>query len=415
MANAKVENLAIIDNIRQQFPMFSTADGIEPVAYLDSAATAQKPQVVIDCLRRFYAEQNANIHRGVYRLSQEATEAFEQARGTIAAALGIADSRSVVFTRGATESINLVAHGLAGKVLKRGDHILLTEMEHHANIVPWQLLRDRMGIGIEVVRVTPSGELDMDDFEDKLRKRPALLSFVHVSNSLGTVNPAAAMIQAARALEIPVLLDASQTVPHGLPNVAELDPDFMVFSGHKVFGPTGIGVLYGRYELLQQFAPYQGGGDMIESVSFNKTVYKDPPARFEAGTPHIAGAIGLGVSIDWLRQLPQAELHAHEQALLAYATEQLSAVPGLRIIGTAAEKVAVVSFVMECAHSHDVASVLDAAGVAVRAGHHCTQPLMHSFGISGTVRASMAFYNTFNDVDRLVAGLQKVRRLFGAD
>jgi cysteine desulfurase/selenocysteine lyase len=399
--------------LRAHFPILQQEVNGKPLVYLDNAATSQKPQCVIDRLNRYYLEENANIHRGVHALSQRSTDAYEKARARVAAFIGAGEPGGVIFTRGATESINLVASCLGQSQLERGDTVLITEMEHHANIVPWQLLRERIGINLAVAKVSDSGKLDVDDFHQKLDQlKPKLVSLVHVSNSLGVINPAKELIAAAHGAGVPVLLDACQSIPHFPVDVKDLDCDWLVFSGHKLFGPTGIGVLYGKKEILQSMPPYQGGGDMIESVTFEKTVFKDPPERFEAGTPHIAGAIGLAAAIEFLESQDRARLVAHENKLLEAATEGLRTVPGLRIIGESEHKASVLSFIMESAHPHDIASFLDADGIAIRSGHHCTQPLMIRLGLSGTARASFAYYNTLEEVDKLVGELVKIHRFF---
>lgn len=400
-------------SVRADFPLLSRMVSEHPLVYLDNAATTQKPRAVIDALSRYYTEENANIHRGAHALSHRATEAYEAARRTVAEFLGVADAREIIFVRGATEGINLVARSFLRPRVKAGDCVLLTMMEHHANIVPWQLLRDEMGLELVICPVNEAGEVDFQAWQRLLAgKRPALASFVHLSNSLGTVNPAAEMIAAARAEGVPVLLDAAQSVPHLPIDVAELEPDFLVLSGHKVFGPTGIGVLYGKYAHLSGMRPYQGGGDMIQKVSFEKTTFKAPPERFEAGTPHIAGVIGLAAALRYLMDIDRAGAAAHEDALRAAAEEGLSSIPSLRLIGTAAHKASVVSFVLENAHPHDIGSFLDQDGIAIRAGHHCTQPLMRHYGLPGTARASFSFYNTMDEVARLVEAVAKIERFF---
>lgn len=402
-----------LSGLRDQFPILLQEVNGRPLVYLDNAATSQKPRCVVDRIARYYLGENANIHRGVYALSQRATDAYEDARGRVSQFIGARSAKEIIFTRGATEAINLVASCLAHSRLKAGDTVLVTGMEHHANIVPWQLLRDRFGIQLATVNVLDSGQLDVEDFHRKLRQvKPKLLSLVHVSNALGIINPVRDLIAAAHGAGIPVLLDACQSVPHFPVDVQELDCDWLVFSGHKLFGPTGIGALYGKAELLEAMPPYQGGGDMIESVSFEKTRFREPPERFEAGTPNIAGAIGLAAAIEFLESQDRAELLAHEQALLKAATDGLLTVPGLRIIGESPHKASVVSFVMESAHPHDIASFLDAEGIAIRSGHHCTQPLMTRLGLPGTARASFTFYNSLEEVEQLVEGLMKIRHFF---
>lgn len=402
-----------VHRFRAEFPVLSTGTPSgKPLTFLDSGASAQKPVAVIDRIGRYYSAEHANIHRGVYRLSEQATEAYEHARERVAAFIHAPEAREVIFTRGATDAINLVAASWGGANIKVGDEILLTEMEHHANIVPWQLLAERVGAVIKVVPIVrETGELDLAAFRALLSPRTKLFSCVHVSNALGTVNPVKTLVAEAKAVGATVLLDGAQAVAHFRPNVAELGSDFYVFSGHKVFGPTGIGVLWGRADLLNSMPPYQGGGDMIKKVDFGGTTYREIPERFEAGTPHIAGAIGLGVATDYFSALPESA-HAYEQALLDYATERLSTIAGLRFYGVAREKVAVVSFLIDGIHPHDIGTMLDADGICVRTGHHCAMPLMKVLGIPGTVRASFAFYNTKDDVDRLVASLERIRKMF---
>ena len=413
MATPKAFTGEELEAIRHDFPILGESVNGKPLVYLDNAATSQKPHVVIERLSRYYQSENANIHRGVHALSQKATNAYENARARAATFIGASQPGEVVFTRGATEGINLIAGGLAWSRLKPGDTVLLTGMEHHANIVPWQLLRDRHGIRLAFAEVTDSGEIDAKDFERKLTElKPALASFVHVSNALGVINPAKELIAAAHREGVPVLLDACQSAPHFPINVQELDCDYLVFGGHKVFGPTGIGVLYGKREALEALPPYQGGGDMIESVTLEKTVFKAPPERFEAGTPHIAGVIGLAAAIDYLEGFDRERLSAHEDVLRKAARAGMESIPGLRIIGDAPEMASVVSFVMDTAHPHDIASFLDAEGIAIRSGHHCTQPLMTRLGLPGTARASFAFYNSLEEVERLLEGLEKIRKFF---
>lgn len=413
MGMPKPLSAAELGAIRSEFPILEKEVNGKPLAYLDNGATTQKPKVVIDRLVSFYEEENANIHRGVHALSQRATEAYEEARATVARAIGSARPSEVIFTRGATEAVNLLASTLGNSLLKPGDTVLITAMEHHANIVPWQLLRDRMGIKLAIADVDDSGQLSMEDYRRKLTDlSPALVSVVHVSNSLGLINPIREMICDAKREGIPVIMDASQTVPHFPVNVRELDCDWMVFSGHKVFGPSGIGVLYGKAERLEAMPPYQGGGDMIESVSFEKSVFKGAPERFEAGTPNIAGAIGLAAAFDFLGGLDRQRLVSHETALLEAATAGLNAIPGLRLIGEGPEKASVLSFVLDAAHPHDIASFLDADGIAIRSGHHCTQPLMNRLGLTGTARASFTIYNSMAEVDALVRGVEKIQAFF---
>ena len=405
---------AIFDvrRIRQDFPILSETVHGKPLVYLDNAATAQKPQAVIDRIVRSLAEENANIHRGVHMLSERATKSFEDARTKVHRFINSADVREIVFVRGTTEAINLVAATFGRARIKTGDEILLSALEHHSNIVPWQLLAESVGARIRVIPMNDAGELRMDEFESLLTSRTKLVSVVHVSNSLGTINPVDAIIAAAHARGIPVLLDGAQAVPHLKVDVQALDCDFYAFSGHKMFGPTGIGVLYGKRALLEAMPPYQGGGDMITSVTFEKSEYNVVPYKFEAGTPNITGAVGLGSAIDYLSRLEWSAVEAHEHDLLVYATERLSAIPGVRLIGTAARKASVLSFVMDGVHPHDIGTILDQEGVAIRTGHHCTQPVMQRMGVPATARASLAFYNTREEIDTLVAALGKVRDIF---
>lgn len=399
--------------VRADFPILQSEIRGKPLSYLDNGATSQKPQAVIDAISRYYAQENSNIHRGVHYLSEQATDAYERTRANVATFIGAPDPDEIVFTKGATESINLVAHGFVETVLKPGDEILISHMEHHANIVPWQIAAEKTGAVLKVIPVTDAGEIDLEAFEQLISEKTKLLSIVHVSNSLGTINPVEAMIAKAKSMNVPVLLDACQSVPHMPVSVAELDCDFFVFSAHKVCGPTGIGVLCAKKAWLEQFPPYQSGGDMIERVDFEGTTYKPAPAKFEAGTPHIEGVIGLSAAIDYMNGLDRAGALAHEHALLVKATEALSEVKGLRIIGTAPDKASILSFVIDDIHPHDIGTFLDADGVAVRAGHHCTQPLLKRYGLPATARASFAFYNDFDDVDRLVNAVKKLQRFFG--
>jgi cysteine desulfurase/selenocysteine lyase len=398
---------------RADFPILATQVRGKPLSYLDNAATGQKPQVVIDAIARYYAAENSNIHRGVHYLSEQATDAYEAARATVAKFIGIADQDEVIFTRGATESINLIAHGFVESVLKEGDEILISHMEHHANIVPWQIAVEKTGAVLRVVPVDERGVLDMEAFDKMLSSKTKLVAITHISNALGTINPVEAIIEKAHALNVPVLIDGAQSTPHMVVDVAALGCDFFVFSGHKVFGPTGIGVLWGKREWLERLPPYQSGGDMIEKVDFDGTTYKGIPGKFEAGTPHIEGVIGLATAMDYLGTLDRAGALRHEQALLEAATDGLNAIDGMRIIGTAPDKASVVSFLINEIHPHDIGTFLDADGVAIRAGHHCTQPLLKRFGVPATARASFAFYNDFDDVERLVNAVKKLQRFFG--
>jgi len=400
-----------VKRVREDFPILGTTVHGKPLVYLDNAATSQKPRAVLDAIRRFYEEECANTHRGVHTLSMRATEDYEGARARVARFIGAAEAREVIFVRGATEAINLVANAFGRGRVKAGDEVLITTMEHHSNIVPWQMLCESTGARLRVAPINDAGELDLDAFETCLNDRTRLVSIVHVSNSLGTINPVREVIALAHARGVPVLLDGAQAVQHLPVDVRALDCDFYVFSGHKIYGPTGIGVLYGKAALLEAMPPWQGGGDMIAWVTFEKTTYNVLPHKFEAGTPHIAGGIGLGAAIDYLGALGLESVSAHENDLLRYATEAVADVPGLRIIGTAREKASVLSFVLGDIHPHDIGTVLDQEGIAIRTGHHCTQPLMQRFGVPATARASFAFYNTREEVDALVAGLRKAREV----
>lgn len=399
--------------VRADFPILSTEVRGKPLTYLDNAATSQKPASVIDVIDHYYRVENSNIHRGVHYLSERATDAYEAARVKIGEFIGAPDSDEIIFVRGATEGINLVAHGFVETQLSEGDEILITHMEHHANIVPWQIAAEKTGAALKVVPVLDNGELDMEAFSDLLGEKTKLVSVVHVSNALGTINPVETIIEQAHAIGVPVLLDGCQSVPHMPVDMAALDCDFFVFSGHKICGPTGIGVLWGKREWLEKLPPYESGGDMIERVDFAGTTFKPIPGKFEAGTPHIEGVIGLSAAVDYLNGLDRVAALDHENELLAMATERLSAIDGLRIIGTAPRKASILSFVIDAIHPHDIGTFLDADGVAVRAGHHCTQPLLKRFGVPATARASFAFYNNFQDVDRLVEGVAKMQRFFG--
>jgi len=399
--------------IRSDFPILGSMVNERPLVYLDNAATSQKPQCVIDAVNRFYREQNGNIHRGVHYLSQVATDAYDRAREKVARFIGAASPRDVVFVRGATEGINIVAHGLARCWLKAGDEILLTRMEHHANIVPWQQAAERTGARIVVAEVTPAGEIDMEDYARKLGPRTKVVSFVHASNALGTINPAAEMIRLAHDKGAVVLLDGCQSAPHFRVDVSALDCDFFVFSGHKVCGPTGIGVLYGKRAWLERLPVYQTGGDMIGRVSFEEgTTFREAPEKFEAGTPDIAGAIGLGAAVDYMESVGFDAIEQAEGELRDHVAPLLREVPGLKLYGDVESKVPVMSFTLNGVHPHDIGTILDTDGIAVRAGHHCAQPLMKNYGIPGTARASFAFYNTPEEADALVASLHKIAKMF---
>jgi len=399
--------------LRSDFPILGSSVNGRPLVYLDNAATSQKPRQVLEAVDRYYREQNGNIHRGVHYLSQVATDAYDRAREKVAHFIGAPSSRDIVFVRGATEGINLVAHGLARCWLKEGDEILLTRMEHHANIVPWQQAAEQTGARIVVADVTPSGEVDLGDFAQKIGPRTKVVSFVHASNALGTINPAREMIRMAHEAGAVVLLDGCQSVPHFRVDVSLLDCDFFVFSGHKVCGPTGIGVLYGKKEWLERLPVYQTGGDMIGRVSFEQgTTFREAPEKFEAGTPDIAGAIGLGAAVGYLDAVGFDAVEQAEQRLRDHVAPRLREIPGLRIYGDVEAKVPVLSFTMDGIHPHDIGTILDTDGIAVRAGHHCAQPLMKHFGIPGTARASFAFYNTTEEADALVASLRKISKMF---
>jgi len=398
--------------LRRDFPILARQVHGRPLIYLDNAATSQKPQVVLQALQHYYTQQNANVHRGVHRLSEEATTAYEEARHTVARFLGLKESRGVVFVRGATEGINLVASSWGGANLKAGDEIVLTAMEHHANIVPWQVVAERTGAKVVVVPINAQGEVDLAVFQSKLTPRTKLVAVAHASNALGTINPVVEMIRLARSVGAKVLIDGCQAAAHFAIDIPALDPDFYVFSGHKTFGPTGIGVLWGRPELLDAMPPYQFGGDMIRRVDFAGTTFREAPERFEAGTPDISGAIALAVALDYLKPIlvsPAAQ--AHEQLLLKTATERLKAIKGLRVIGEAKHKVAVLSFVMEGSHPHDLGTLLDADGIAIRTGHHCCMPLMKFLDLPGTARASFSFFNTLEEVDQLAKSLERIRKM----
>jgi len=401
-----------VARIREDFPILRQRIRGKPLVYLDNAATSQKPQVVIDAVTRFYTAENANIHRGVHYLSGRATVAYDEAREKVARFLNAHSSREIIFTRGTTEGINLVAQTYGRTHLKPGDDIVITAMEHHSNIVPWQLVCEQTGATLRAAPISDEGELDLDAFERLLGDRTRLVAVVHVSNALGTINPIKRLVALAHARGIPVLVDGAQAAPHLQVDVQDLDCDFFVFSGHKVFGPTGVGVLYGRETLLDRMPPYQGGGDMIATVTLQRSTWAPLPAKFEAGTPMIAQVLGLGAALDYVSQLGLDAIAAWEQDLLRYATERVSQINGIRLIGTAREKASVLGFVLEGVHPHDIGTVLDDLGVAIRAGHHCAQPVMERFGVPATARASLAFYNTRAEIDVLVDGLMTVKKMF---
>lgn len=401
-----------VNKVRADFPILNRRVHGLPLVYLDNAATTQKPQTVIDAVAEYYASTNANIHRGVHLLSESATEAHESVRKTVQRFLNAEDPAEIVFVRGATEGINLVAASYGRTHVHAGDEVLITAMEHHSNIVPWQMLCEEKGARLRIAPINDDGELLMNEFSELLNARTRLVAVTHVSNVLGTVNPVAQLIHLAHRWKVPVLLDGAQAVPHCAVDVRALDCDFYVFSGHKVYGPTGIGVLYGKRGLLDTMPPYQGGGDMIRSVTFEKTIFNNLPYKFEAGTPNIAGAIGLGAALEYVAGIGIEAVSNYEHDLLVHATRALGSVPGVKLIGAAKEKSAVLSFVVEGVHPHDIGTVLDREGIAVRTGHHCAQPLMLRFGIPATVRASLAMYNTASEIDALVAGIQKLKEIF---
>jgi cysteine desulfurase / selenocysteine lyase len=400
-----------VERIREDFPILRQRVNGKPLIYLDNAATAQKPQAVIDAVSRFYSSQNANIHRGVHRLSEQATAAYDAVREKTARFLNARSSTEVIFTRGTTDSINLVAQSYGRTFLRPGDEILITGMEHHSNIVPWQLVAEQTGAVLRAVPITDSGELDLASFGRLLGERTRLVSIVHLSNALGTINPVKQLIAATHERGVPVLLDGAQSAPHLGVDVQDLDCDFFAFSGHKVYGPTGVGVLYGKASLLERMPPYQGGGDMIATVTVERSTWAPVPAKFEAGTPMIAEVIGLGAALDYVAGIGQHRIAEWEHQLLSTATERLRGIPGLRFIGTARDKASVLGFVLEGVHPHDVGTILDDEGIAIRAGHHCAQPVMQHFGIAGTARISFAFYNTMNEIDSVAAALGRVRKM----
>jgi cysteine desulfurase / selenocysteine lyase len=402
-----------VEAIRKDFPILARKVHGRPLVYLDNGATSQKPQAVIDAVSRYYAEENSNIHRGVHYLSERATAAYEEAREKIKRFINAPKTQEIIFVRGTTEAINLVAQSYGRAFLKAGDEIIVSAMEHHSNIVPWQMLCDQVGARLRVIPINHDGELVMEEYRRLLTGKTKFVSVTHVSNALGTIVPVKEVVALARERGVPVMLDGAQAAPHLKLDVQAIGCDFYAFSGHKLFGPTGVGVLFGRSELLDRMPPYQGGGDMISLVTFEKTHYNVLPYKFEAGTPHIAGGIGLGAAIDYLGGVNWEQVVSHEQDLLAYATDALSSIPGLKIIGTAKEKAGVISFVFDHVHAHDVGTILDQEGIAVRAGHHCAMPVMQRFGVPATTRASFAFYNTRDEVDALKRAIHQVLRVFG--
>jgi len=400
--------------VRAQFPALDQRVHGEPLVYLDNAATTQKPRAVIDAVTRHYERDCANVHRGVHELSVRSTEAFEEARSRVARFLGASSEREIVLVRGATEGINLVAQAYARPRLQPGDRVLLTEMEHHSNIVPWQLVCQETGAELDVAPIDDAGQLRLDELLARIEPRTRVVAIGHVSNALGTINPIRTVADAAHAVGAAVVVDGAQAAPHVALDVVELGADFYALSGHKMYGPTGIGALYGRAELLEAMPPWQGGGDMIRSVSFAGTQYNDVPWKFEAGTPNIAGTIGFGAAAAWLEELGLERVAAHERELLARATELVGGLPGVRLIGQAAEKAAVLSFSIDGVHPHDAGTILDRAGLAVRAGHHCAQPVMAHFGVAATIRASFGVYNTLAEVEALAGGVRRVQEVFGS-
>lgn len=409
-----VRSVYDLRKIRADFPILAEKVHGQPLVYLDNAATSQKPQTVIEAIERYYQRENANIHRGVHFLSERATEDYERARAKVQAFLNAAHSSEIIFVRGATEGINLVAQTYGRTHVRAGDQVLITAMEHHSNIVPWQALCEEKGAELLVAPINDRGELVLEEFAKLLGPGTKLVALTHVSNALGTINPVRRLIEQAHQQKIPVLLDGAQAVAHLRVDVQALDCDFYVFSSHKVYGPTGTGVLYGKSALLEAMPPYQYGGDMISSVTFEKTLYNKLPYKFEAGTPHVAGVIGLGTALDYLLGLGVENVAAHEHELLHYATAEISVIPGIRLIGTAAEKTGALSFVVEGVHAHDVGTILDQQGIAVRTGHHCAQPVMARFDVPATIRASFGLYNTLEEVNALVRGLHQVREVFGS-
>jgi cysteine desulfurase/selenocysteine lyase len=401
-----------VERVREDFPVLGQTVNNKPLVYLDSAASSQVPQVVIDRGSRYLQEEHSNIHRGVHYLSQRATTAYEAAREKLRRFINARESRECIFVRGCTEGINLVMHGYGRKFVAEGDEIIVSAMEHHANIVPWQMLCEEKGAHLRVIPMNDAGELLLDEYEALLNERTKLVAVMHVSNALGTINPIKEIVARAHKQGVPVLVDGAQGAPHLSIDVQALDADFYIISGHKMFAPTGSGVVYGKAEILERMNPFLGGGDMIRTVTFEKTTYAGLPNKFEAGTPAIASQIGLGAAIDYLNGLDRVQAHAYEQELLAYATEKLTAIEGVRIIGTAREKAGALSFIIEDVHPHDVGTILDQEGIAIRAGHHCAQPVMKRFNVPATARASFSFYNTKEEVDRLAKAVEKVIEVF---
>lgn len=397
-----------IEKLRTDFPLLNEKVNGKNLVYFDNGATAQKPQVVIDSLNNYYTKLNANIHRGVHTLSQEATTKYEEARKKMQTYINAALEEEVIFTKGTTDAINLVANGFSRGILKPGDEVIISEMEHHSNIVPWQMACEQTGATLKVIPISDEGELDLTAYQNLLSDQTRIVAITHVSNTLGSINPVKDIIALAHKKNIPVLIDGAQSVPHMKINVQELDADFYAFSAHKMYGPTGVGILYGKKELLDELPPYQGGGDMIKTVSFQKTTYNDLPHKFEAGTPNIAGGIALGAAVDYLENIDWTKIKQHEDELLAYGTAAIKKIPGIRVIGEAKHKAGVISFVHETAHHYDMGTLLDQMGIAIRTGHHCTEPLMHRMNVSGTARASFAFYNTKEEIDYFISSLNRV-------
>ena len=408
MVAAEKQNMTeLFENVRRDFPLLQQQMRGKPIVFLDSAASSQKPDAVIRAIDSYYQETHANVHRGVYELSQRATDAYEHGRTLVRQFINAPSDKEVLFVRGATEGINLVASSYGRKFLQAGDEVIISAMEHHSNIVPWQMACEQAGAHLKVIPVNERGELVLEEFDRLLGPRTRMVAVVHVSNSLGTINPVEYIIEKAHDRGVPVLLDGAQAIPHMKVDVQALDVDFYAFSGHKMFGPTGIGILYGKEKWLNEMPPYQGGGEMIETVTFEKTTYGELPHKFEAGTPDISGAVGLGAAVEYIWQVGQESIAEYEHQLLLYATEELQKIEGVKIIGTAKNKASVISFLLADTHPYDVGTILDHLGIAVRTGHHCTQPLMARYGIPGTIRASFAFYNNREDIDRLVAGVKK--------
>ena len=398
--------------VKEEFPILSEKVNEKPLIYLDNASTTQKPSSVINEIQNYYEATNSNIHRGVHHLSQKATEKYENSRKIVQKFIGADSSKEIIFVRGATEAVNLVANSYVKPLLSEGDNIIISQMEHHANIVPWQLITKEKKAEIRVLPINEAGELIIGDMDDLIDQNTRFISLNHVSNSLGTVNPVKELIQKAHKNDIRIMIDGAQAVQHMKVNVVDLDVDFYCFSGHKMYGPTGIGILYGKREILEKMEPYQGGGDMIKSVTFEKTIFNDIPHIFEAGTPNIVGAIGLAKAIEFIENITIEEIEKHEMALLNYATKKINSIDGVEIVGNAEEKASVISFVMGDIHPHDIGTIMDNLGIAIRAGHHCTQPIMDFYNIPATARASFAIYNTEDDVDKLVEGIQKVKEVF---